>query len=89
MSQTIESRIVESAVEFRVASLKMAGFSNLLKEMKSKNFDLSSDEPSPELVAFLKKNEGAMEAERAMMDSTQKLFQVVDEYNAMNGIVRK
>lgn len=88
MSQGIESKIVESAVEFRDASLKMSGFSDMLKEMQSKNFDLSSEEPSPELVAFLKKNEGALEAERTMVESTQKLFQLVDEYNAINGVVK-
>lgn len=88
MSQTIESKIIESAVEFRDASLKMSGFSDMVKEMQSKNFKLDGKEPSPEFVAFLKKNEGAIEAERKMVESTQKLFQVVDEYNAIHGIVR-
>lgn len=89
MSQSIESKVIESAVEFRDASLKMSGFSDMIKEMQSKNFKLDDKEPSPELVAFLKKNEGAIEAERKMVESTQKLFQVVDEYNAINGVVRK
>jgi hypothetical protein len=84
----IKDKIVESAVAFRDATFKMSGHSEMIKEAQKRNFKLDGKEPTPEFLAFLKKHEGAIEAEREMVESTSKLIQVVDEYNAMNGIVR-
>ena len=84
----IKDKIVESAVAFRNATFKMSGHSKMIEEAQKRNFKFDGKEPTPEFVAFLKKHEGAIEAEREMVESTSKLIQVVDEYNAMNGIVR-
>lgn len=84
----IRDKIVESAVAFRNATFKMSGHSKMIEEAQKRNFKFDGKEPTPEFLAFLKKHEGAIEAEREMVESTSKLIQVVDEYNAMNGIVR-
>lgn len=84
----IKDKIVESAVAFRNATFKMSGHSKMIEEAQKRNFKFDGKEPTPEFLAFLKKHEGAIEAEREMVESTNKLIQVVDEYNAMNGIVR-
>ena len=84
----IRDKIVESAVAFRDATFKMSGHSEMIEEAQKRNFKFDGKEPTPEFLAFLKKHEGAIEAEREMVESTSKLIQVVDEYNAIQGKVK-
>jgi hypothetical protein len=87
MSTSIGNQIIETAIDFCASARKMGEFKKMIKEIKDSNINLNSEQPSPELISILKRNEGAIEAEEQMQSVTQKLFELVDEYNSIKGQV--
>lgn len=87
MSELIGNQIIETAIDFCASSRKMGEFKSMIEEIRDSGIELHSENPSPELISLLKKNEGAIEAEQEMVSVTQKLFQLVDEYNSIQGQV--